>query len=533
MDILKQMRGSASWERVFIAVLIVFILFGLATRLYLSTRFELNSDTVGMGLESMEIGRYGNYLLSGYHATAADTFYLTELVPFQLIPQILTDYDPLALKMVSYLIFILCLLVLSYIVYSVSGSTTSALVFAALAANVPVDGYWQLAMPTTHNATIFFGGIVFILLLVLSKYLSARKEKPAKDNSQKRKKSGVQAIRVPWKYLVVLFVLVFTITLSDTIFLVWFLAPCILVYLFFYKNKNDLSNRIAMGMVALSALAYFIKTYLIHDWVVQPLLTRNLSDILSVNLPLFFKSMALFLNKPLFDISNGSFAPGAVEIVSIAAFLVISAYTIYGVSNEGPGKKQFFYLIMAGSIVLMFLAFLVSEYARDLGGARYLTFTALAIMMVVAVSCNAKKYPLFGVAILLLLITSAVFTCTYVTTASLAPNEKENDLIGFLKGNNLTFGAGTYWNSNIVTYLSGEDVTIRSATFTGNGLYYDQWLSCDRWYKNPPSRGFIIMENGTITGSYQEEFNSLLGRMNASTPIYYGQYDIFPYNWTG
>ncbi|MGA9138671.1 MAG: hypothetical protein WBZ29_00500 [Methanocella sp.] len=526
MDLLKALR-SAAWERIFIIALIILILFGLATKLYLSTKLTLNSDTVGIGLESMEIGRHGNYLLSGYYVTAADTFFFTELIPFQLIPQVLTNYDPLALKLVVFVIFLLNLLVLSYIVYFVSGSYISALLFAALAANIPADGYWQFAMPTTHNATILFCGIVLVLLLYLHRQQSAGPEKP-----ENRKKPQVPAAKVPWKYLLVLLVLVFTTALSDTIFLVWLIVPFLLVYIFFYKHKNDLLNKTMTAIAVLSAAAYVIKTYLIPDWVAQPFVIRDLSDILNINLPLFFKAQASFLNKPLFDISAGSFTPGLIEIISIVAFVVVIAYAIYGISSEGPGRKQFFYLIMAASIAVMFLAFLVSEYARDLGGSRYLTFTALAVLMVVAVSYN-KKYPLFGLAVLLLLITSAFFTITFVMTASLAPNANEYALIDYLEANNLTVGFGTYWDSNVVTYLSGEAVTIRSADYAGGHIYFEHWLNCERWYQNLPSRAFIIRENASISSSDREGFNALLKNLNASAPLYYGQYDIYPYNVTG
>jgi glutathionyl-hydroquinone reductase len=71
-------------------VLVIFVISGMAVKLYLSANQELSSDTVGMGLESMEIWKHQNYLLTGYHVTAADTFFFTELVPFQLVPQILT-----------------------------------------------------------------------------------------------------------------------------------------------------------------------------------------------------------------------------------------------------------------------------------------------------------------------------------------------------------------------------------------------------------------------------------------------------------
>lgn len=513
--------ANASWESAICILLILFIIFGFATKLYLSVNLGLTSDSVGAGLESMEIWKHGNYLLTGYHVTAADTFFFTELIPFQLIPQILTNYNPLTLKLVSFVIFALAVLVLSYIVYLVSGDRTPALLFAALAANIPLEGYADFAMPTTHNATIVFGGLIIILLFYLNRRSEAQKEKAGKH----KKKHAEKAI-IPWLYLVGAVVLAFLAAFSDTIVLAWFLAPYILAYLLFYKEKSRASNLAIAGITIVSVLAYVIKTYFVHDWVRQLLGTRSASDILSVNVPTFFKALALFLNQGLSRAMDGL---RALSFLDILYLLIFTAIVLYALRNAvSDRKKWFFYSFLLLSGIIMFASFMVSDYARDMGGARYLTFTALTVLMLIAVSYR-KGDKIYGALALCLLLLSAIYACTYVSTLASTPNAQEYGLIAFLESNGLSYGYGTYWDSNVITYLSGENVSVRTAHFYTDGVVPDWWLSCDRWYEDTPNKAFIIVDNGNMDDNARGVIASLTKKLNASPALHYKQYDIYPY----
>jgi hypothetical protein len=93
--------------------LVLLTIWGFLTKVFISMNLRLDSDSVGMGLMSMEIGKHNNYLLSGYHLLSTDSLVFTELVPFQLIPQILTNYNPFTLKIVVFFIFVLSVLALT------------------------------------------------------------------------------------------------------------------------------------------------------------------------------------------------------------------------------------------------------------------------------------------------------------------------------------------------------------------------------------------------------------------------------------
>ncbi|HPD75575.1 MAG TPA: hypothetical protein PKZ65_05910, partial [Methanoregulaceae archaeon] len=139
------------------------------TKGVISFFFRLDSDSVGMGVMAMEIGNHGNIFLSGCHLLSSDSLVFTELIPFQLVPQILTGYSPVALRMVTFIIFVLSVAVFSLILYFVSNRTFPALLFAALAANIPPEGYHWLAFPTSHNATILAGAGILLILLWLKR----------------------------------------------------------------------------------------------------------------------------------------------------------------------------------------------------------------------------------------------------------------------------------------------------------------------------------------------------------------------------
>ncbi len=492
----------------------------MAIKLYQSANQELNSDTVGMGLESMEIWKHQNYLLSGYHVTAADTFFFTELLPFQLVPQILTNYNPLTLKLVSFVIFILVVLVLAIIVFFVTGSRISALVFAALAANLPAEGYWALAMPTTHNATILFGGLILLLLLVLG-----RNQERLETKVEKHKKKVTPA-NMPWQYIVAIAILVFMAVFSDTIIIVWFLIPYVLAYVLLFKAKSKASN-LAIGLMAvLSVIAYVIKTYLISTWIDLGSGTRILSDIISVNLPLFFKIIAQFLNQAFYKLISGTAGIGPSDYLSAAIF---AALLLYAVRNAMSDRKNWFiYSVLLFSIGAMFAAFMVSGYARDMGGARYLTFTALAVLMIISITYNHKDR-LFGALILVFLGLSALACFAYVSTTIFQPNAQEYGLIDYLQGQGLNYGYSTYFDSNVVTYLSGEDVTVRSVLFYPDHMQPNGLLSCDRWYEHDPNKAFILLPNGTLDEGSRKVLYSLGSKLNFSETLHYQKYDIYPF----
>ncbi len=511
-------KARITWEQAFALALVLFILFGLGTKLVLSVTMGLNSDMVGEGLESMEIWKNQNYLLSGYYLPSQDTFIFTELLPFQLIPQILTDYSPLALKIMTFIEFSLGVAVLSYIIYVVSGSYISALLFAALAANLSPGGYQYFALPTSHMGTIVFLGIILALLIYMGK-------KSGEQVQQTKKGRKTRSTKILWAPLLVLIVLVALTVVSDTIILPWLIIPFIIAYLLLVKEKTNTMNYAIASMAIVAAIVYIFKTYFVYNWVAQDIFTPQAVADMSSTIRLYFQALALLLNQGLYSVSMGLNGFGILEALSLLAFI---ALVVYAVKNAlADRSKRFFYFVMLASGITMFAMWLVSHYTIDISGARYLTFTALTVFMLIALSYRANDKVYSALAIGLLLI-SAIFCYTQMGMYGQHPNAEEYGLISYLKENNQTFGYSTYWDSNIITYLSGEDVTVRATFFYRNDLSPNVWLACERWYQSTPDRSFILVDNSSTDENARGVVNALTASLNASAPLHYDHYDIYP-----
>jgi hypothetical protein len=340
------------------------------------------------------------------------------------------------------------------------------------------------------------------------------------------RKTRSAAPRVQWAYVIGLAVLVTLTVLSDTIMLTWLIVPYVLAYVLLYKRKTLTMNVAVSCMAALSALAYVFKTYFVYNWVVQNVLTRRETpDIISVNLPLYFRSLAAVLNQGLIAAADGLKGFGVLEALSLVVFVGALAYAAKNAVEDRP--KRFFYGVLLISALVMFALYLVSDYTIDESSARYLTLTALTVFMLIAISYkNGNK--LYGALALALLLVSAIYGYTYVSGLDGRPNAQEYGLISFLKENNLTFGYGTYWDSNIFTYLSGEDVTVRATFFYRDDMRPNVWLACERWYKSTPARSFILVDNSSLDNNSMEVIKALTTKLNASQALHYGKYDIYP-----
>lgn len=530
MDLSDQYKkgkfGNFSKDFIVQLCLILFIIFGLVSKFFISIYFRLDSDSVGMGLMSMEIGKHHNYLLSGYHLLSSDSLVFTELIPFQLIPQILTNYNPLSLKIITFLMFVLSVIILSYLVYFVTGKIFPTILFGALATNIPPEGYFWLAFPTTHNATIVFGAGILVIVLYLSRIMEKQIEG---DGKNKKKKIDVP-YSIPWSYFILLLLLVFLSVLSDTIILIWVIIPYILAYLLFYKQKNRVMNLVAVFISATSVIAYIIKTYFIPGWFKANYGVNSISDIFLVKIPLFFKAQLMFLNQGLFRYMEGLNTTGPIEIISVFLFVCAIIYVLKNIWNDwknNGSEKRFFYSIILISVIMIFSSFLISTYVYDLMGARYLTFISLILLVLVAVSYSEKeKY--FLIVVVLLLFFSTISSCLYISTMNFNPNEREYDLITYLTNQNLTYGYGTYWNSNVVTYLSGESVIIRSTYYFPDDIKPFLLNACDRWYDYKPEKLFLINDTTLLLESAQDNFPSLIKSGNTSGLLYYRNYEIYP-----
>jgi hypothetical protein len=352
------------------------------------------------------------------------------------------------------------------------------------------------------------------------------------SNKKTKKKKMLETDTMPWSYSLALVTLVFLSVFSDTIILVWVLVPYSIAYLLFFRSANRHMDALVASVAITAVIAYILKSYFMPGWIRANYAINSIPDMIFVNIPLFFKALLLFLNQGLSALMGGAASIGPVEVLSAVLFVGVIFFCVkcvwYSRHNNAP-QKRLFYAVLLISVLMMVVSFLVSGYVYDIAGARYLTFTAIALLMLVAVSCPVtEKICVFFV--LSLLVVSAIAGSIYVSTINTSPNEREYDLIGYLKGQNLTYGYGTYWDSNIITYLSGETVTIRSTYILPDDLMPDLLNSCDRWFASRPDRFFLIYDTTRPMDEAQKNFPLLVQSANTSRVLHYRNYEVFPAN---
>jgi hypothetical protein len=155
-------------------------------------------------------------------------------------------------------------------------------------------------------------------------------------------------------------------------------------------------------------------------------------------------------------------------------------------------KVTLTFFIVSGAIV--FVPYVFTTLCVSISTTRYLTFTALLIFLIIALYFHNKN-KIFALAIILLLVIFSLSNFNVVKGLDYHPNKGEYSIINYLKDNNLTFGYGDYWDSNIITYLSSGDVTIRPVIIGEDGLRQFRLISSDKWYEEKPDLYFLLIKN--------------------------------------
>jgi hypothetical protein len=132
------------------------------------------------------------------------------------------------------------------------------------------------------------------------------------------------------------------------------------------------------------------------------------------------------------------------------------------------------------------------------------------------------------VAIILLLAIFAFTNYNIANSLNYQPNVPEYDLINYLSENNLTYGYGDYWDSDIITYLSNGKVAVRSAWICTDGIRPYKLISNDNWYKEGSYEYFLLVNHNY---QYQIDASEVLTKTSPPAMTYqYKKYTIYVYN---
>ncbi len=469
-------------------ILLFLTIIGLVLKFFYFLRISLNSDMVLSGLMTIEFSKYHNHFFSYYYMSAADSN-IFEVVVFYLFPQILSNYNPVMLKIIAFFVFLLIVIIFSCIIFFSTKSLFNTLFFSALLSN----WYTDYGM-TTHESTILMIGILLMLYIF----------KPVKN----------------WE--IIFLTILAIVTFSDSLISIWFTIPVLIIN--FLKRPlrvqiaSFLKFDLAFKIVFLSSIVTIFKNFFI-EYYVRGTYTqcRELGCLINIQIPLLLKDLPSSLSIILYRIENN-------QITFIGAFFVVFliAYMILLIKNfKSISEKNI--ILFIGVMSIFTSLFYIMIGAPESG--RYLKFILIGLLSIFClIDFSKSKYAKW------ILLSIIIINLMYIIDTPIihSPNEEQYQLIDFLKKSNLYFGYGDYWDSNIITYLSHEDVKIRAVSLE-NGLVPYYWSSAKRWYENPPKKFFVIIrdKNEKALKYYYNNYTKPIQLID------YKNYKIFEYNMYG
>jgi hypothetical protein len=440
---------------------VIFIIYGVVCKLLIALSLSLNSDTVDAGIVSLEIWKNENYLLESYYFPSANPYWFSDIFTFHLIPQIISDFDPSCIRIVSYVIFLLIIFIFSIYIYKVSHDKTATLIFAALVANIyPGSALFYLSS-TSHNATIVFVGL-FLLLFLNNDY---------KFNLQNM------------FYICAINLILF----SDSLVLVWFIVPSIFNYILLYKDEYLRSNAFVIFAISTFIFTYIYKSNFVENFITIAIQVKDIRTILELNLPLYFKGMSTLL----FGTADGTISSNYFGIL----FLIVAIY--YGF-HKLYNNYKYILVFSAVSALIIFVGYISTSLCVNIATTRYLTFTAISVYCIAALAYR-KGDTVYMLLVLIVLSLCAVSNYMFIDQLDYQPNADELNIINYLANNGLNYGYADYWDSNIITYLSKGKIEILpillypESNKPGSShisVYYLQgfrpfrFTTCERWYTN-------------------------------------------------
>jgi len=430
---------------------------GLVYKFLISVFQPLTSDTVVPGLIAMEIWRHQNLVLHDMVLPAPDPNIIEDLI-FFLIPQVLSNFNPLIFKISGFFIFVCIVLVFSLLLYSYIKKPAAILLFIALMTSscpsqVIRDNTYYYAskfiLPVFHNSTVFFFGV--LMYLIFSK-----------------KWDTFPRIIVPISILAL-------VTLSDSLLVIWFVVPLIFMY-FFSWGTNYQPRAIFIGICVLtSIITHFIKYF-------NPMLYEyaDFSFRLFSRTPEEFSKFTLLFQTYLVpDFFNSTILPGIIIIAAIIGISLILAVLVKRSNLKDDDKRVIIFSISSifstMAIIILFSEMDAWPYISQIPILIYI----IATLLIFKIRIHTK----FFHSLLVILITINLIMLTgLILNIPNSPNENQYTLIKTLEENGITHAYANYWDANLISYLSNEKVQVRAVEYVGVLTPFID-LSNIRWFE--------------------------------------------------
>ena len=502
-------------------LLIVLLAFGLITSFLDSVNLDLDSDTVVPGLVAMEFVNHGDFQFT---YPVDDPYWFTDIFTFYFLPQVISDYNPMVLRLTAFVVFLLVVAVFSYLIYKFS-NLTSALLFAALFANLQPGAIYLFLAPEYHVGSLLFAGL--FLLLFHTDIIH----------------------KLPFYAILVLSFVVGLIIISDSIIIAFFILPYLAycIYNFWIKQdqmttdgskkeralqlttRKNVTSKIANVLVVLvitTISAYELKMnnfFLnLHLFFITTK-TGSIGTIIE-HLTLFVNSLILLLNDSLHNIMNTGVY--WYDLIIATIFILVIVYSFVW-RNE---KANYLYLMFLLSTFVMFVAFVFTTLG-DGGSSRFLIFIAVSVFAVIALAYKPEKIGLnlntmFLLAVIILILATMGANIIKISGYDYQPNKEDYALISYLEKNNLTFGYSDINSANKLIYLSKEKVLYPKITLVNNKFIVEVMLTTPRWYELSNGNGklcLLVNKND----EYVDEVQQLIMVHKPNNTYYYEDYTIY------
>jgi hypothetical protein len=300
-----------------------------------------------------------------------------------------------------------------------------------------------------------------------------------------------------------LLVLLSVLIANDPLFLYMIVAPVFLVAIFMYLFKK-IDNRYFWN------LTIFIILSLIGEEVLKFLMVQLLPLTFSahtssiVSLPQFETNLSLLLNGGVnvFGINLWGDHFKNIRTVSRLIYLIIFTLSVCFIYRGCKKNKNIFYGSLVFILFWNFLSFTLNTIITNSTSERYLIYAIPIeiiglILVIISISNNRQYYALLALLSCLLCFSLYTNTKTIINYHNNQTNTLDTLVISALEENGLTKGYGSYWLSEIQTYLSNnkiQEINIScdpggsSSALTLNSLLGEDGA----YYKDHPAKTFLV-----------------------------------------
>lgn len=473
----KGQLNIISWNKVAIGILLLLTLSGLFLKFQYAMQRSLTSDDVFHGIIAHEFWVNGDYLFENFFFFSADPDLFTGFI-IHVLPQVLSDFSPDVLRLISLVIVGLIIIVYGAIIWHFTRNYIPVFLFSALFAVGTPDASMDSIIPKSHIVTILGIGI-FLYFLFVKKWVHGR-------------------------YLFITLLCLAFLMISDSITAIWLTAPVFLMHFFVPACRNLITRQIAALIMSVSLFFFFIKNFIPTWWVFFRKPVGATKDW-----GLHFDGIAQALVSLLFPGINIPSGTGwlvlLVPLISFVGYLLVIYLEQWrkidrSESYFGPETAFLWY----SGICITFCLFSVSLLAFETA-LRYLSIIPVLLYCIIAIffSRSERQHQILSIILISLIFFSLLNSVQSVGSLS-EPNVDEHKLISLLSQQKITHAYADYWDATVTTYLASGSVTIRPVKYEEGIIQPFLFLSSRTWFPQNFSRSesfVLITRNSSPTGN--------------------------------